>query len=148
MRDLRRVGIHPDYWYPLAWSHEVKRGKTHGVTFAGEPIVLARTESGKVFALEDRCAHRQVPLHQGVVDGESIRCGYHGWTYDCTGSASTCRIWAVSVCPTACARIRAARCEGLIFVFPGNPALAEERPLPPLGSVSDKKYKTRRFGRR
>ena len=42
VRDLRRVGIHPDYWYPLAWSHEVKRGKTHGVTFAGEPIVLAR----------------------------------------------------------------------------------------------------------
>ena len=85
VRDLRRVGIHPDYWYPLAWSHEVKRGKTHGVTFAGEPIVLARTESGKVFALEDRCAHRQVPLHQGVVEGESIRCGYHGWTYDCSG---------------------------------------------------------------
>jgi hypothetical protein len=28
VRDLRRVGIHPDYWYPLAWSHEVKRGKT------------------------------------------------------------------------------------------------------------------------
>ncbi|HEY2023731.1 Rieske (2Fe-2S) protein, partial [Paraburkholderia sp.] len=85
VRDLRRVAIHPNYWYPLAWSHEVKRGKTLGVTFAGEPIVLARTQSGKVFALEDRCAHRQVPLHQGVVDGESIRCDYHGWTYDCSG---------------------------------------------------------------
>src|SRR6478735_80492 len=50
-RDLRRVDIHPDHWYPLALSHEVKRGKAHGVRFAGEPIVLVRTASGPVFAL-------------------------------------------------------------------------------------------------
>lgn len=43
VRDLRRVPIHPDHWYPLAWSHEVKRGKALGVHFAGDPIVLVRT---------------------------------------------------------------------------------------------------------
>jgi nitrite reductase/ring-hydroxylating ferredoxin subunit len=75
-RDLRRVNIRPDHWYPLALSHEVKRGKAHGVRFAGEPIVLVRSASGTVFALEDRCAHRQIPLHDGVVDGETIRCCY------------------------------------------------------------------------
>ena len=42
LRDLRRVTIHPDHWYPLAWSREVKRGKAHGVRFAGEPIVLVQ----------------------------------------------------------------------------------------------------------
>ncbi len=36
-----------------------------------------------MFALEDRCAHRQVPLSQGLVEGDTIRCGYHGWAYDC-----------------------------------------------------------------
>ncbi len=85
VRDLRRVPIHPDHWYPLAWSSEVRRGKALGVHFAGDPIVLVRTESGTIFALEDRCAHRQVPLHAGVVEGEFIRCGYHGWAYDGTG---------------------------------------------------------------
>jgi hypothetical protein len=25
--DLRRVGTHPDYWYPLAWSDELAAGK-------------------------------------------------------------------------------------------------------------------------
>jgi phenylpropionate dioxygenase-like ring-hydroxylating dioxygenase large terminal subunit len=147
VRDLRRVGIHPDYWYPLAWSHEVKRGKTHGVTFAGEPIVLARTESGKVFALEDRCAHRQVPLHQGVVDGESIRCGYHGWTYDCSGTCIDVPYLGRDRLPNGVRAYPCREVEGLIFVFPGNAGLAEERPLPAFGSVSDKKYKTRRFGR-
>ncbi|TPW20290.1 MAG: Rieske (2Fe-2S) iron-sulfur domain-containing protein [Elusimicrobia bacterium] len=64
--DSRRIGLHPDFWQPLALSQSVKKGKTLGVSFAGDPIVLARTEAGAVFALEDRCAHRQVPLRLGT----------------------------------------------------------------------------------
>src|SRR5512134_3193737 len=85
VRDLRRTGIHPDFWYPLLRARKLKPGKAMGVTFAGEPIVLVRTASGQAFALEDRCAHRQVPLSAGVVEGEQIKCCYHGWTYDCAG---------------------------------------------------------------
>jgi len=147
LRDLRRVPIHPDHWYPLAWSREVKAGRAHGVHFAGDPIVLVRTASGKVFALEDRCAHRQVPLHAGVVDGESIRCCYHGWTYDCSGRCTDVPYLGKERLPNG---VRAYPCQeraGLIFVFPGNPALAEQKPLPEFASVSDKHYKTRRFGR-
>jgi len=146
-RDLRRVDIHPDHWYPLAWSREVKRGKAHGVRFAGDPIVLVRTESGRVFALEDRCAHRQVPLHAGVVDGESIRCCYHGWTYDCTGRCTDVPYLGRERLPNG---VRSYPCReeaGLIFVFPGDPLLAAEAKVPDLGSASDKAYKTRRFGR-
>jgi phenylpropionate dioxygenase-like ring-hydroxylating dioxygenase large terminal subunit len=147
VRDLRRVPIHPDYWYPLAWSHEVKRGKAHGVTFAGEPIVLVRTESGVTFALEDRCAHRQVPLHGGVVEGETIRCCYHGWTYDCSGRCVDIPYLGRERLPNGVRSYPCREEQGLIFVFPGNPALAEERALPPLASLGDKAYKTRRFGR-
>ncbi|WP_347556425.1 Rieske 2Fe-2S domain-containing protein [Robbsia sp. KACC 23696] len=81
-RDLRRVAIDPNQWYPLAWSRELKPGKAIGVHFGGVPIVLFRGESGAVHALFDRCAHRQVPLHAGVVEGDTLKCGYHGWTYD------------------------------------------------------------------
>ncbi|TDN62666.1 aromatic ring-hydroxylating dioxygenase subunit alpha [Paraburkholderia sp. BL10I2N1] len=147
VRDLRRVPIHPDHWYPLAWSHEVKRGKAHGVRFAGQPIVIVRTESGTVFALEDRCAHRQVPLHAGVVKGESIRCCYHGWTYDCTGRCIDVPYLGRERLPNGVRSYPCREKEGLIFVFPGDAAIAEERPLPELGSVADKTYKTRRFGR-
>src|SRR4051812_47463239 len=83
--DLRRIGIHPDFWYPLAYSKNLKAGKTLAVSFAGAPIVLARSKKGEAFALEDRCAHRQVPLSEGVVCGEVLNCGYHAWTYDKTG---------------------------------------------------------------
>ena len=67
--DLRRVGSHPNHWYPIAWSKEVKPGKAHAARFAGEPIVVVRPKEGPVFALEDRCAHRQIPLSGGVTNG-------------------------------------------------------------------------------
>ncbi len=69
--DIRKTGIDPNFWYPIARSKEVKKGKTFGTTFAGEPIVVARTESGEVFALEDRCAHRQVPFAPGCGQGRT-----------------------------------------------------------------------------
>ena len=146
-RDLRRVGVHPDHWYPVAWSREVKRGKAHGVKFAGEPVVLVRTESGAVFALEDRCAHRQVPLHGGVVVGESIKCCYHGWTYDCSGRCIDVPYLGRERLPNGVRSYPCREEEGLIFVFPGDPVLAAEAPFPQLGAVGDNKYKTRRFGR-
>ncbi|VXC04786.1 Ferredoxin [Burkholderia sp. 8Y] len=146
-RDLRRIDIHPDHWYPLAWSHEVKRGHAHAVRFAGDPIVLVRPDSGNVFALEDRCAHRQVPLSAGVVDGESIRCCYHGWTYDCTGRCTDIPYLGRERLPNG---VRAYPCReeaGLVFVFTGDPQLAAAAKFPSLVSAADKAYKTRRFGR-
>ena len=83
--DLRRIACNPNYWYPLAWGRQLKRNKTLSVAFAGDPIVLVRTDSNRVFALEDRCAHRQFPLSKGTVCGEQIQCGYHAWRYDASG---------------------------------------------------------------
>src|SRR5687767_4611727 len=82
--DQRRVGLRPDFWHPLARSSELEEGGMLAVSFAGEPILLVRGPAG-VYALEDRCAHRQVPLHEGVVLDGLVRCGYHGWTYDAAG---------------------------------------------------------------
>jgi phenylpropionate dioxygenase-like ring-hydroxylating dioxygenase large terminal subunit len=145
--DLRRVGAHPDHWYPLAWSRELKPGKTLARQFAGEPIVLVRPPTGEVFALADRCAHRQIPLSKGVVEGCAIRCGYHGWAYDSSGRCIDVPYLGKGKLPNG---VRAYPCReagGLIMVFPGDPDLGEATPLPALGSVEDPRYKTRRFGR-
>jgi phenylpropionate dioxygenase-like ring-hydroxylating dioxygenase large terminal subunit len=143
--DLRRVGAHPDYWYPLAWSDELKAGRTLGRRFGAEPIVLYRGKSGQVFALEDRCAHRQVPLHLGVVSGDEIKCHYHGWTYDRTGKCVS--VPYLDRLPNGVKSYPARDLDGLIFVFPGDPALAESRLPATLGSSQRKDYKTRRLNR-
>ena len=147
--DLRRTGLHPDFWYPVARGKTLKRGKTLGVQFAGDPIVLARSDDGDCFALEDRCAHRQVPLSNGVVCPKGLRCGYHGWTYDATGRCIS--IPYLGKDKTRPNGVRAYPCReayGLIFIFPGDPAKAETTPFPDIPTHGNPKYKTRYLDRR
>jgi phenylpropionate dioxygenase-like ring-hydroxylating dioxygenase large terminal subunit len=145
--DLRRVDAHPDYWYPVAWAEEVKPGKAVGRRWAGQPIVLYRGKEGRVFALEDRCAHRQVPLHLGVVEGERIKCHYHGWAYDQTGKCVDVPYLGRERLPNGVKAYPAREIDDLIFIFPGDPALAESRAPAALGSFQRKDYKTRRLNR-
>ncbi len=145
--DLRRVGAHPDFWYPVAWSPQLKNGKSLAVSFAGEPIVLVRGKSGTVFALEDRCAHRQIPLSKGIVCEHVIRCGYHGWTYDATGKCVDVPYIGKGKLPNGVRSYACREQHGLIFLFPGDPTQANRVPVPALGSAGDTAYKTRRFGR-
>lgn len=147
--DLRRVGTHPDFWYPLVWSSDLKAGKLLARSFAGEPIVLFRGKSGKVSAMEDRCAHRQVPLHLGVVQGDTIKCGYHGWTFDCSGRCIDVPYVGMGRerMPNGVKTYPCREIDGIIFVFPGDPALAEERAMTALGSTANPAYKTRKLKR-
>ncbi|MBI4375043.1 MAG: aromatic ring-hydroxylating dioxygenase subunit alpha [Elusimicrobia bacterium] len=147
--DLRRVGLHPDFWHPLAMSGEIKRGGMLGVSFAGEPIVLCRADKGEVFALEDRCAHRQVPLRAGVLCGDAVRCGYHGWAFGKDGRCLTVpNLGKGEATPRG---VRAYPCReayGLIFVFTGAPEKAEAVQLPCIDSAADPEYKTRFLSKR
>lgn len=145
--DLRRTGAHPDHWYPVAWSRELKPGRALGRAFAGAPIVVCRSKSGVLFALEDRCAHRQVPLSLGVIEGETIKCGYHGWRYSASGSCVDVPYLGRERLPNGVRSYPAYEIDGLIFVFPGDPALADARKPPALGSSADARYKTRELDR-
>ena len=145
--DLRRIGAHPDYWYPLTWSDELKPGKTLGRRFAGEPIVLYRGASGKAYALEDRCAHRQVPLHMGVVCGEQVKCHYHGWAYNGAGACVDVPYLGKERLPNGVRSYPVHEVDNLLFVFPGDPQLAAARRPGPLGAFSSRDYKTRQLNR-
>jgi phenylpropionate dioxygenase-like ring-hydroxylating dioxygenase large terminal subunit len=147
--DLRRVGINPNFWYPVAVSRSVRKQKTFAATFAGERIALYRGESGTVYALEDRCAHRQVPLSMGVVEGDVLRCCYHAWAYRGNG-----RISQIPYLPKNAARpprgVRAypvREAYGLVFVFPGDPQNADGAALPELPEFDSAKHKTMTFSR-
>ncbi len=147
VRDLRRVDAHPDHWYPIAWSRELKPGGMLARKYAGEPIVVVRSKDGTLFALEDRCAHRQVPLSHGVVKGCTVRCGYHGWAYDETGTCVDVPYLGRERLPNGVKCYPVHEVDGLIFVFPGNPALAEARRPAALGAKARRGYKTRELNR-
>ncbi|MFB8273223.1 Rieske 2Fe-2S domain-containing protein [Streptomyces sp. NPDC055955] len=147
--DLRRIGIDPDYWYPVAVSRAVRKERTFAAVFAGQRIVLYRGRTGGVHALEDRCAHRQVPLSLGVVEGDTLRCCYHAWAYRGNG-----RISQIPYLPKGCERpprgvrsypVREAF--GLVFVFPGDPEKAESAPFPVLPEFGAATHRTMTFSR-
>ena len=48
-------------------------------------MLLYRGESGRVVALDDRCCHRAAPLSLGRIEGDDIRCMYHGMVFDPSG---------------------------------------------------------------
>ncbi|MGE0734086.1 MAG: Rieske 2Fe-2S domain-containing protein [Alphaproteobacteria bacterium] len=74
-----------NYWYAAGWSHEISE-QPLARRLLDQPIALFRTASGKAAALDDCCPHRMAPLSLGTVEGETLRCGYHGLQFDCAGA--------------------------------------------------------------
>src|SRR5262249_17212294 len=72
-------------WYHVMPSHRLKAGKMVGRVLLGEPVVIGRTNDGKVFGLRDICPHRALPLSCGRFDGKEITCNYHGWRFAPSG---------------------------------------------------------------
>jgi phenylpropionate dioxygenase-like ring-hydroxylating dioxygenase large terminal subunit len=72
-------------WYVAALDRELIDGKLLSRTLLAEHVLLYRGESGKVVALNDRCPHRGALLSRGRLEGDSVRCMYHGIKYDGTG---------------------------------------------------------------
>ncbi|MEU0193567.1 aromatic ring-hydroxylating dioxygenase subunit alpha [Streptomyces afghaniensis] len=147
--DLRRVGAHPDHWYPVALSRRVRAERVLAATFAGERIALFRGKSGDVHALEDRCAHRQVPLSMGVVEGETLRCRYHAWAYRGDGRISQIPYLAKGDRrpPRGVRGYPVREAYGLVFVFPGDPQRAASTPLPHLPAFGSPRYRTMTYSR-
>jgi nitrite reductase (NADH) small subunit len=52
-------------------------------------IAVFRCRDDSVFAVRNRCPHKQGPLSEGIVHGRSVTCPLHGWVIDLeTGQAA------------------------------------------------------------
>lgn len=74
-------------WFVAARS-DALRARPLAVTILQQPLVLGRMADGSVFAMEDRCPHRQVALSDGCITSDGIQCPYHGWTFGSDGKCS------------------------------------------------------------
>lgn len=59
----------------------VPPGTICSVDVAGETVALANI-AGKLYALNNTCAHEGGPLGEGVLDGQAVICPWHAWEYD------------------------------------------------------------------
>lgn len=45
----------------------------------GDEIAIFRTANGSVYALINKCPHKQGPLSQGIVHDTTVTCPLHNW---------------------------------------------------------------------
>jgi 5,5'-dehydrodivanillate O-demethylase len=73
------------FWQPVCCSHELSVGQALPIRIMDEEFTLYRGESGAAHLVGYRCAHRGAQLSAGWVEGDFVRCFYHGWKYDGAG---------------------------------------------------------------
>ena len=64
-------------------TNELASGIMKKVSVDGREIVVANI-GGNYFACDDTCTHAGASLSEGVIDGSTITCGWHGAQFDCT----------------------------------------------------------------
>ena len=73
------------FWNPIARLEDIAPGTAKPIKILDEDFTLYRGESGEVYLVDFKCAHRGTQLSLGWVLGDTLRCRYHGWRYDGTG---------------------------------------------------------------
>jgi phenylpropionate dioxygenase-like ring-hydroxylating dioxygenase large terminal subunit len=124
-------------WYVAAWLHEIEPGRVHARTIIDQPLALYRTGDGGLVAMEDRCPHRFAPLSMGRLEGDDLRCMYHGLKFAPDG---TCiEIPGQKLIPnSACVRRYPVEVRGSwVWVWMGDAALADPAAIPPSLSLDD-----------
>jgi 5,5'-dehydrodivanillate O-demethylase len=74
------------YWYPVAFVKDLDEWPIKKVRLLGEDLALWKTPQGGYGIMQERCPHRHASMVYGVVEEEGLRCGYHGWLFDCEGA--------------------------------------------------------------
>jgi 5,5'-dehydrodivanillate O-demethylase len=81
------------FWQPVYRSQDLPPGRAVPIKVMGEEFTLYRGEAldapvstrPEPHLVANRCAHRGTQLSTGWVEGDCIRCFYHGWKYDGSG---------------------------------------------------------------
>ena len=80
---------YPRGWFVIAPSDQVTR-QPQGIRFFGQELALYRGESGRAVLLDAFCPHMKANIaknatsyvvHDGNVEGDSIRCPFHAWRF-------------------------------------------------------------------
>lgn len=121
------------FWHPIFHSAELPTGRAKPVKIMNVDYSLYRGEDGKPYLTEFRCPHRGLQLSAGWVEGNSIRCFYHGWKFDETGACTEQPAEPQPFCNKV--KIKTYPCQdylGFVFAY-----LGEEKEAPPMPRYSD-----------
>ena len=124
-------------WYVAANAFELDQGLVSR-KICNEQIVMFRTGSGQVAALQDRCPHRFVPLSMGQRVGDTLQCGYHGLRFAADGRCAEMPNDRDNTVLTPCVRsYPAVERYGVVWLWMGSADLADPAKIPEFSFITD-----------
>ena len=121
-------------WYVGCATREIDNGAVLQRVVMDRPVAFYRGESGTVMAMHGICPHRNYPLAlRGRVKGDALQCAYHGFAFD--GKSGACVFVPSQSKPPASFRqpiYQVVERGPWIWIWPGDPDLADERRIPSL----------------
>lgn len=73
------------FWQPVYHTADLKPGRPVPLRIMSEDFTLYRGESGAAHLVAARCPHRGTKLASAWVEGDALRCFYHGWKFSSEG---------------------------------------------------------------
>jgi phenylpropionate dioxygenase-like ring-hydroxylating dioxygenase large terminal subunit len=135
-------------WYVAGRSQEFPVDDLQARKIANRPVLVWRTRDGKVGAFDDRCVHKRMPLSEGRVLADGLlECAYHGFCYDAVGKCQRIPSQLDRPVPTR-ARLTpfpSLEQDGLVWVWPGDPAKIGEVQAPRTPEISGAEWETHMF---
>jgi len=128
-------------WYVAGFSSEISRDIISR-RILGVDVALYRTLGGEPVAVRNRCPHRSFPLAKGRLEGDVLVCGYHGMQFDPSGRCVN--MPSMPIVP-ANANVRSfpvAERGPIVWIWMGNPDLADESKIPDTHWLSDPAWKS------
>ncbi len=87
-------------WVHVGSVEDVPRRGARRVRSGEATIAVFRTQDDRIFAIEDRCPHKQGHLSEGIVHGDCVTCPLHNWVISLeTGKAQGADEGAVATIP-------------------------------------------------
>jgi nitrite reductase (NADH) small subunit len=69
-------------WVEIGNLNEIPRLGSRVVRTATDEIAIFRAADDSVFALSNRCPHKQGPLSEGILHGHRVTCPLHNWVIE------------------------------------------------------------------
>ncbi len=127
-------------WYATGWSRDFAPEALTAVTILNEPIVIYRKSDRAAVALQDRCCHRFAPLSMGRIEGDDLRCMYHGLKFAPSGKCIEIP-GQPKIPPQALVRrFPIADKYSVAWIWMGDTALADESLIPDFVGVDDPQW--------
>ncbi|SEK92785.1 nitrite reductase small subunit NirD [Pacificibacter marinus] len=82
------MNVQSQNWVAIGQVTDIPRQGSRCVKNGDMTIAVFRTTDDRVFALEDKCPHKNGPLSQGIVHDGCVTCPLHNWVISLeTGTA-------------------------------------------------------------